>query len=244
MAATEPEQPLERIAELSPTRTGSPADPWGVRRAEKLLMTLQDVLSARVVASPLGEVMEVHVLTRSGSTPKQIVRNVESALLAQLGLKVDHRKISVAQTADVRPIDVLEKSVVRREARKRTILFQGVEMRHARAQRVAVKVTLMVDGEEVSAEEESADAAKLRVKAAARATLAALDRVLPAGAFELEGAVIVDAFEMQFAFVGVRVVEPRGGRVLTGSCEIKDTPEQASVLAVLDATNRWITSYW
>ena len=223
---------------------GGQPDPWGMKRVENLITALTGVLSARVVVTPLGEVSEIHVLTKSDMQPKQVVRNIESALMAQLGFKVDHRKISVAQTAEVRPIDVLEKSVVRREARKRSILFQGVEMRHARAQRVAVKVTLMVDGEEVAGEEESADAAKLRVKAAARATLTALDRVLPAGAFELEGAVIVDAFEMQFAFVGVRVVEPRGGRVLTGSCEIKDTPEQAAVLAVLDATNRWITSYW
>ena len=80
-------------------------DPWGVRRAENLLTSLEGILSARVVTTPLGEVSEIHVLAQAGLTPKQIVRNVESALLAQLGLKVDHRKISIAQTADVRPLD-------------------------------------------------------------------------------------------------------------------------------------------
>src|SRR5690606_29918690 len=80
-------------------------DPWGVRRAENLLTSLEGIISARVVTTPLGEVSEIHVLAQAGLTPKQIVRNVESALLAQLGLKVDHRKISIAQTADVRPLD-------------------------------------------------------------------------------------------------------------------------------------------
>ena len=78
-------------------------DPWGVRRAENLLTSLEGVLSARVVTTPLGEVSEVHVLAQAGLQPKQLVRNIESALLAQLGLKVDHRKISIAQTAEVRP---------------------------------------------------------------------------------------------------------------------------------------------
>jgi hypothetical protein len=29
---------------------------------------------------------------------------------------------------------------------------------------------------------------------------------------------------------------------LTGTCELTDTPEQAAVLAVMDATNRWLAS--
>ena len=90
-------------------------DPWGVRRAENLLTSLEGVLSARVVTTPLGEVSEVHVLAQAGLSPKQVVRNVESALLAQLGLKVDHRKISIAQTADVKPIEALEKDTVREQ---------------------------------------------------------------------------------------------------------------------------------
>src|SRR5687767_11860790 len=67
-------------------------DPWGVRRAENLLTSLEGILSARVVTTPLGEVSEIHVLAQSGLQPKQLSRNIESALLAQLGLKIDHRK--------------------------------------------------------------------------------------------------------------------------------------------------------
>src|SRR5689334_17536663 len=103
---------------------GELPDPWGIRRAENLLTSLEGVLSARIVTTPLGEVSEVHVLAQAGIQPKQVVRNIESALLAHLGLKVDHRKISIAQTADVKPIETLERAVVRERSLQRGILFE------------------------------------------------------------------------------------------------------------------------
>src|SRR3989454_169411 len=104
-------------------------DPWGVKRAENLITSLTGVLSARVVVTPLGEVSEIHVLTTSDQQAKQVVRNIESALMAQLGLKIDHRKISVAQTADVRPIEEMQDEAVRTRAKKRVVIFQGLEVR-------------------------------------------------------------------------------------------------------------------
>ena len=115
-------------------------DPWGVRRAENLLTTLEGVLSARVVTTPLGEVSEIHVLAQAGLQPKQLVRNIESALLAHLGLKVDHRKISIAQTAEVKPLDTLERTAVRERAMQRGIMFEHVTVQTgSRPQRVVVE---------------------------------------------------------------------------------------------------------
>ena len=67
-----------------------------IQRAEELLATLPGVISARIVASPNGAVDEIHILTTTEVTPKQTVRNVESALIAHLGMHVSHKKISVA----------------------------------------------------------------------------------------------------------------------------------------------------
>ena len=97
-----------------------------MRRAENLLTSLEGILSARVVTTPLGEVSEVHVLAQAGLAPKQLVRNIESALLAQLGLKIDHRKISIAQTADVKPIEALERDSVREQVLQRAVLFENL----------------------------------------------------------------------------------------------------------------------
>ena len=80
---------------------GSPRSPAiHIARAEDLLGTLPGVVSVRIEASPGGEVDAIHVLTSVEIGPKQTVRNIESALLAHLGMRVDHRKISVATTVD------------------------------------------------------------------------------------------------------------------------------------------------
>jgi len=107
---------------------GSP-DPWGVKRAENLITSLTGVLSARVVVTPLGEVSEIHVLTTNDMVAKQVVRNIESALMAQLGLKIDHRRISVAQTADVRPIEQLQEDAIKTRANRRVVMFRGLDVR-------------------------------------------------------------------------------------------------------------------
>jgi hypothetical protein len=73
-------------------------DPWGVRRAENLLTTLEGVLSARVVTTPLGEVSEVHILASSALSPEAGGAEHRVGAAGAPGLKVDHRKISVAQT--------------------------------------------------------------------------------------------------------------------------------------------------
>jgi hypothetical protein len=40
--------------------------------------------------------------------------------------------------------------------------------------------------------------------------------------------------------VGVTARFGRDSMLLTGSAEVKESPEQSAVLAVLDATNRWV----
>lgn len=217
-------------------------DPWGVRRAENLLTSLEGILSARVVTTPLGEVSEIHILAQSGLQPKQLVRNIESALLAQLGLKVDHRKISIAQTADVKPLEALEQQAVREQVLRRALLFETMSVSPSRRpHRIMISVTLSYRGATETAEEESSDTPRSRVEAAAKAAVTVLDRLLASSSASvaLEGAKIVDAFDREFAFVGVQGLGGRDSLLLTGSAQIKESAERAAVFAVLDATNRW-----
>jgi len=231
-------QQFEQNPDSGEVETAKP-DPWGVKRAENLLQSLESVLSARVIVSPVGEVTEVHVLANSGVGAKQVVRNVESALLAHLGIKVDHRKISVAQTADVQPIEALESSAVRAEALRRGVVYHSLELVAASGHRVRFAVTLDVNGQHVVGEEEAADTARTRLQAAARAAVNALDQALPNAVFQYEGVKIVEAFGEDLVVAGVHVVDGRDTRLLTGTAAAHESPEQGAVLAVLDATNRW-----
>ena len=215
-------------------------DPWGVRRAENLLTSLEGVLSARVVTTPLGEVSEVHILAQAGLQPKQLVRNIESALLAQLGLKVDHRKISIAQTAEVRPLEAVEKGAVRDRAMKRAALFESLSVAPGkRPHRVLIQVALSFGGRTAHAEEEISDTPRSKVEGAARAAVTVLDQLLSDHSVALEGAKIMTAFDREFVLVAVQGLGGREAVLLIGTAEVKESAERAAVFAVLDATNRW-----
>jgi hypothetical protein len=212
---------------------------WTVRRAEELITSLSGVLSARIVAGRGGDIEEVHVLTNAGVAAKQVVRNVESALMAQLGLKVDHRKISVAQTAELKPLQVLDKEAVAEAASKRKMVFADVIVESPRPRRVTIRVILRSAGLELEGMEEGVDEARSRVQLAARATVKALERELEEAGVVLEGVRVVEAFDRQLVLAAVHGVGGRRSQFLVGACEIRESPEQAAVLAVLDATNRW-----
>lgn len=68
-----------------------------VEDMETLICQLPTVLKCAVSVNDWGAIEEIHVLTTTERAPKQIVRDVESALLAQWNLRVDHKRISVAQ---------------------------------------------------------------------------------------------------------------------------------------------------
>ena len=239
MTFSKPSQ-LSGEGESDPIPLTQSPDPWGVKRAENLITSLTGILSARVVVTPQGEVSEIHVLTLSDVQPKQVVRNIESALMAQLGLKIDHRKISVAQTADVRPIEALQHEAIATRAKRRVVVFRGLEVRPSdRSQRVLVRVRLAFEDREAEAEEQGTDTVRNRVEAAARAASTCLDELLPDNSVALEGATIIEAFDRKFVLVAVHGLGGREAQLLTGTCEIRESAERSAVLAVLDATNRW-----
>ena len=213
-----------------------------LQRAEELIATLTDVVSVRIVPTDSGSVDTIHVLVTGDTPAKQVVRNIESALMAQLGLRVDHRKISVAATTK-RPTPTL--ATVHQDAPVRAgrhIYFEDVEVRGSRVRGMTCKVTLRIGEEHFAGEaEEGLQSDRSKVDVAARAALAALALAGPtAGLFSLEGARMISAFDREFVFA---VVMARSGReqvLLTGSCEVRESAETAAVLAVLDATNRWM----
>lgn len=235
-----------------------------IERAEELLVTLPGVLNVRIVPGPTGEVSEVHVLTTTEVSPKQTVRNVESALLANLGMRVSHKKISVAtsegpaaeaiRAARYTPgfgtpvvpsaaagaaAPVPELAVGKQN--KRLLYFEDVEVRRSRASGMTCRVTLRRGDQMFVGEAQGQETHAVRTETAARATMAAVQQADTDGrTLAFEGARIVDAFERQFAFVALTTRFGRESALLTGSAEIKDGIETASVLAVLDATNRWV----
>ena len=238
-------------ANSSPSTFASPiaGSVLPIRRAEELLATLPGVISARIIASESGAVDEIHVLTTTDQTPKQTVRNIESALIAHLGMRVDHRKISVATTVEPpkprpsTPVEEIPAVPVPEpmEGGRRRLYFEDVEVRRSRAKGVTCRVTLRKGDDTFIGEAEGLESERSRLDLAARATLTAIAQAEGAvRSLSLDGVRTIEAFDREFVFVGVTARVQRETQMLTGSCEIKDSAETASSLAVLDATNRWI----
>ena len=220
------------------------------------MSTLPGVLNVRIIPAENGEVAEVHVLTTTEVSPKQTVRNVESALLAQLGMRVSHKKISVATSEGpaaeairasrmtpmhgVKVVTVPEEPMSAKST-KRHLYFEDVEITRSRKNGMMCSVTLR-RGEEIFVGESTGQGSdRLRVETAAKAACAAVVKAEADGrTLMFEGAKEIEAFDREFVFVALTTRSGHESALLTGSAEIKDGIETASVLAVLDATNRWV----
>ena len=250
-------------AQPSPVIAGSVLP---IKRAEELLQTLPGVIAARIIASETGAVDEIHVLTSAEVTPKQTVRNIESALIAHLGMRVDHRKISVATTLENRktgehevvtpppaaaPVAagaaasaatvsaVLSAGVTGHGPRQ--VFFEDVEVRRSRTKGISCRVTLRKGDQSYTGEAEGMENERSRLELAGRAALKAIAELdSSARVLDLGGARVVEAFDRQFVLAAVTAQMVRETVLLTGTCEVKESPETACVLAVLDATNRWL----
>ena len=55
-----------------------------IKRAEELILTLPGVVSAKILVGDSGKIDQIHVLTTQEIPAKQVVRNIESALMAHL----------------------------------------------------------------------------------------------------------------------------------------------------------------
>ncbi|MFM8559135.1 MAG: hypothetical protein ACKOC6_05970, partial [bacterium] len=71
--------------------TGNPL----AARAEAAILRLRDVDGVSVRAEG-DELTEIHVVSRSKRSPKQIVRDIQAVLRTDLKLGIDHRIVSVA----------------------------------------------------------------------------------------------------------------------------------------------------
>jgi hypothetical protein len=124
---------------------------------------------------------------------------------------------------------------------RRRLYFEDIEVRRSRTKGVACRVTLRKGEQSYVGEAEGLENERLRIELAARATLAAITQAEgDARVLGLEGCKSIEAFDRQFVFVGLTTRTGREAALLTGSAEVKESQETASVLAVLDATNRWI----
>jgi len=216
-------QPTEEMATGKGTRTQVPAE-----QVEHVICQLREVLSARVVVDKNGAIQEIHVLVSSNRSPKQVVRDIESALFAAHGIVVDHRKISVAQM----------QGALLRSVRNR-LRVADVELT-INGTKAEATVHLQRGSETFTGQAAGQGSQSNQLRLIANATVRAVEQ-----ACHMTDQIAVEDINpnvmvagRQIAIAVVNMLSQYGEDVLTGSALVRNDVNRAVVNAVLDALNR------
>ena len=107
------------------------------------------------------------------------------------------------------------------------------------AERCTCDVTLRDDGREIAGSGSGPDTAIGRAEAAARAVFDGIAAARPDIVITLDSAVISTSRGRDFVIVSAHVVQDRDSIRLAGAAPLARSPEEAAILAALQATNRW-----
>jgi hypothetical protein len=201
---------------------------------ETELCRLPDVAAVRIVADAVGRPVEVHVLAHTGKQPKQVVRDVQSVALASFGIELDRRIVSVVQLGP-NGASHPEAAPAESPARARITSTQS----QSSGLRTTVQVSLAYRGDEAVGYSEGSVAGSARARLVALAALDALRQLEPAAdGLDVDSAQIVRAGSHDVVVVSLVYVDPPLEHHLTGSAMLHNNADDATVRAVLDATNR------
>ncbi len=203
---------------------------------EQALGQVAEIKAARVVASPAGEILEIHVLASPSKPPKQLVRDIESTLMARFDIPVDHKKISIAQLgAEVVSDPVVEAvpdaPVIRPRIHSINASVSGLLSE--------ASVTLDVQGELHEGQASAPSSQTGRQRIIAQATLNAVSKLAHGThTFALEDVAIIRLGREDVAVSCVPIVSPLGEQSFTGSALVRQNEKDSIVRATLDAINR------
>lgn len=216
-------------------------------RVERFLSSLSGVVSVRVLAGGEGQVDEIHVLSTPRLHPKQVVRNVESALSAGLGLEIDRRIVSVAQVRADADLDLVAEPlpapalphVQPEQPVQERLVFVRYDARSQSLNEAYCRVVLRAPDEEFTGSGGGPNTLLGRAEAAARALFTALASARGRDDAALESAAIVESHGRSYVLIAARGIDGREAVPLTGCAPLSRSPEEAAILASLQATNRW-----
>lgn len=243
-----------------------------ISKAEELILRIRDIQSCRIALDEDGTISEVHVVAATERPPKMIARDVETCLMAELGLEIDYRKIGVVliDTIDEesrewnspsRAADEIVENRLKEESASeppqadknspatedpqlefleedQRILFKGLRMTIDES-RVDAEVKLEKNGFEVTGCQGDFRKAGPIYETIAGATIHAVTELLDED-FHLclSGVDEVEVSERKALIAVIDMIDGRVVRSFAGSAFIGRDPNEATVLAVLDAVNR------
>jgi len=198
---------------------------------ESIISKIQGVVSGKL-AYENGEIVEIHILANSKRNPKQIVRDIESAILVKMGIEMDHKKISVAQLTPENAAPMKKPDRYK---------FRSISYK---AENGETEIIVTIDNGEKSYSAKAAgpNIEQNRLRLISTATLSAVEQCMNTSGTLVSGNVqkIVLCDKSAIA-VTVNLRSNNHEEVLLGTALIKGDDFESTIRATLDAVNRRIS---
>jgi hypothetical protein len=205
---------------------------------EDVVRQLKDVVSARAVLGQTGRVDELHVLVHPKRAPKQIARDIESAVRAHLDVTLDYKKISIAQIQGRAPLGGASGVPIPPRLR-----FSDVSLSVTGSRAEAVVHLKREDAVYTGIASGHASGYN-QLRLIATAAIRAVEDTSDA-----DGTMVVEDLQADVPLAGGKAVvvlvsalaPSKGEELLTGSALIRQDAWKAVVSATLNAVNRRVT---
>jgi hypothetical protein len=197
---------------------------------QEIINKIDGVISAKIICEN-GNVTELHILANNLRAAKQIVRDIESSLLAAFDYRIDRRVISIAQ------INTDECKTIKR------IQFEGVTLA-TYGNQVDCTVQLLMNDEEYSCRQTAVKTEANRRKIIASSTIKAVEHLLGKDvSFDVQDVIVQSSRDLSFATVIINMLGKERDETMIGSALVKNDVSEAIAKACLDAINRRIEKY-
>lgn len=200
------------------------------RRVEEAMREVGGVLAVRLVPGYERPVDEAHVLVELDRSPKHVVRDLQSLLMASFDLPTDHRVFSVVQ---------LDEGTDMGGPTPRVALTETAVVTRGGSVEVEVEIA-DTDGGVTTGSAVGGPALTSRTRTAGQAALVAVSQLAGEGVeAHLEGVEVLDVFGAAVALSLVRVRRDGGeSQLVSGSAPVRNDTVDAVVRSTLDAMNR------
>ncbi|MBN2260215.1 MAG: hypothetical protein JW702_06705 [Clostridiales bacterium] len=195
------------------------------RKIEDLVKKIQGVLSTKAVIDN-DKIVELHLLTDKSRNPKQISRDIQSALAADLDIEIDHKVISIAQ------INFVEDSYSNKRVKIKSVskIINSTDL--------ICEVKLTLGDVEMVGSSQYRNISSRKDYSVVIATIDALEKLFNfADMVFLEGIEVIERHNYSVAVVLVSTIFEQE-EVMSGSSVVEDDRDLALVKATLDAVNR------
>lgn len=202
----------------------------GYKKYCDLLYKLDGILNVKFVDDEKGNIVELHVLASKSVHPKQLVRNIESALLSKFDFTIDRKIISIAQ---------IESELY---AMPERLKFQALNLRYTSTSEVVVSVELQKENQVYTASE-SANTANTDIKfAVGNAAVSAVHQYIDhKNIFKLIKIHTEILCDKEIVISVVSYHENKTTEeLMVGTCFVTTDVNIATVKSVLNAVNRKI----